>query len=64
MKRYAKPREVAEALGLTERQVRRLAASGVLPSVKIGKSVRFPLDRVEVILERNERKRRKNNGGA
>ncbi len=62
MKRYAKPREVAEALGITERQVRRLAASGALPSVKIGKSVRLPLDRLEVLLERNARERRKGRG--
>ncbi len=62
MRKYARASEVAAALGLTERQIRRLCASGVLPSVKLKKSVRIPLDRLEVILERNERDRKKAGG--
>lgn len=39
-----RPAEVAEILGLGRTKVCELLASGALPSVRIGKSVRVPLD--------------------
>jgi len=37
-------REAAKVLGISPRQVARLAESGELPHVRIGRLVRFPLD--------------------
>jgi excisionase family DNA binding protein len=42
-KLFAKPREAAEALGIGRSKTYALIASGVLPSVRIGKSVRVPI---------------------
>ena len=38
-----KPKDAADYLALDEGTVRNLAASGVLPKVKIGRSLRFRL---------------------
>ncbi|MCZ6480917.1 MAG: helix-turn-helix domain-containing protein [candidate division NC10 bacterium] len=61
-KRYYRDHEIAKMLDIHPRQARKLAAQGKLPSVKIGKTVRFPIHGIEVALERNEKKRRKSNG--
>ena len=58
-KKYYRDHEVAKMLDIHPRQARKLAAQGVLPSVKVGKTVRFPIRGVEVVLERNEKRRRK-----
>ena len=58
-KKYYRDRKVAEILQIHPRQARRLAEQGKLPSVKIGRTVRFPIRGLEVILERNEKRRRK-----
>lgn len=40
--RLLRPREVQEVVGLSRSAVYAYIASGVLPSVKVGKSVRVP----------------------
>ena len=57
MKKYLLDREVAEALRLTPRQIRKLAQAGIIPSVKVGKNVRFNEERIVALLERWERER-------
>jgi prophage regulatory protein len=41
---FAKPSEAAEALGLGRSKTYQLIASGTLPSVRIGKSIRVPVE--------------------
>lgn len=45
--------EVAQVLNVSLRKVWELTASGVLPSVRIGRSVRFRPEDVRAFLERN-----------
>ena len=45
--RLLRPREVQEVVGLSRSAVYAYIASGVLPSVKVGKSVRVPLAALE-----------------
>ncbi len=42
-KLFAKPAEAADALGIGRSKTYALIASGVLPSVRIGKSIRVPI---------------------
>lgn len=57
MTKYLTEQIVSEMLGIKPRQVRQLAQEGKLPSVKIGKAVRFPQDRLETFLEQREQER-------
>jgi excisionase family DNA binding protein len=41
---FAKPSEAAEALGLGLSKTYQLIANGTLPSVRIGKSIRVPVE--------------------
>jgi excisionase family DNA binding protein len=50
----AKPGEIAQLLSVSEKTVRRLAASGVLPAYRVGSSFRF--DRSEVIASTRRRR--------
>jgi excisionase family DNA binding protein len=43
-KLFAKPSEAADALGLGRSKTYQLIASGTLPSVRIGKSIRVPIE--------------------
>jgi len=43
-KLFAKPSEAADALGLGRSKTYELIASGTLPSVRIGKSIRVPVE--------------------
>lgn len=48
-------KQVAEALGVSERSVWRWSATGVLPpGVRIGSAVRWPRRRIEEWLEKRE----------
>ena len=40
---FAKPEEAADALGIGRSKTYALIASGVIPSVRIGKSIRVPV---------------------
>lgn len=55
MKRLLTAAEVAEALGRPTAWVLRSAASGALPSFKVGKAVRFDEDDIDAWLERQRR---------
>ena len=41
-----KPAEVADAIGVSRTRVYELLAGGTLPSVRVGRSVRVPVDRL------------------
>jgi excisionase family DNA binding protein len=41
---FAKPSEAADALGLGRSKTYQLIANGTLPSVRIGKSIRVPIE--------------------
>lgn len=41
---FAKPSEAAEALGLGRSKTYQLIAAGILPHVRIGKSIRVPVE--------------------
>ena len=43
-KLFARPSEAAEALGLGRSKIYQLIANGALPSVRIGKSIRVPVE--------------------
>jgi excisionase family DNA binding protein len=43
-KLFVKPSEAADALGLGRSKTYQLIASGTLPSVRIGKSIRVPVE--------------------
>jgi len=43
-KLFAKPSEAADALGLGRSKTYQLIADGTLPSVRIGKSIRVPIE--------------------
>lgn len=43
-KLFAKPSEAADALGLGRSKTYQLIANGTLPSVRIGKSIRVPVE--------------------
>jgi excisionase family DNA binding protein len=43
-----RPGEAAEAMGISRSKVYELLASGELPSIRVGKSVRIPADRLRV----------------
>jgi excisionase family DNA binding protein len=45
-------REVAEALGISERNVERLIAAGQLVKIKIGKCTRIPISSVVAFVDR------------
>jgi excisionase family DNA binding protein len=49
--RLATPAEVADYLGVTERQIRRLLSRGDLPKIKIGGLVRLHLDDVDLYID-------------
>ncbi len=59
LRKYLKPQEVADQIGLSRRQVVRLAAQGKIPSVVIGGRVVIPQDRLAILMERWERETRK-----
>jgi len=46
-----KPAEAAEAIGVGRSKVYELLASGDLPSVRIGASIRIPVDRLRLWIE-------------
>jgi len=52
MRRWITPRETAEYLSLHPISVYRLMAKGIIPSVKIGRSVRIDLKALDEFLER------------
>lgn len=47
-----RPAEVAEALGIGRSKAYELIASGVIPSIRIGSSVRVPLEALRAWMER------------
>jgi excisionase family DNA binding protein len=47
-----RPIETAEAMGLCRSQVYRMLQKGELPSIRIGRSVRVPVDRLKEWIER------------
>ena len=47
-----RPTEAAEAIGICRSKVYELLASGELPSIRIGGSVRVPLDQLREWIER------------
>ena len=49
-----KPREAARRLSISERSLWALGASGELPRVKIGRSVRYHIDDIEAMIERQK----------
>lgn len=51
-KRFYRPDEVAVILGVSTRSVQRWAASGVLPSARIGNLLRIPRDQLEALMAR------------
>jgi len=56
-------KEVARALGISERSVWRMAATGEIPSpVKIGRCARWRVAALEGWLEREERRARRQHG--
>jgi excisionase family DNA binding protein len=55
--RYLRPSRVAELLDHKERTIRAWIASGRLPSVHFGVSVRVPVEAVEKLIEDAERAR-------
>jgi excisionase family DNA binding protein len=61
LRKYVKPKWVADRLGYTDRHIRRLADAGVLPSVRIGKRLRFDEEKIAVLLERWGRERSREN---
>jgi len=52
MRRWITPKEAAEYLSLHPVSIYRLIAKGVIPSVKIGHSVRVDLKALDELLER------------
>ncbi len=50
-KLLGRPMEVAEALGISRSQVYAMLASGALPSVRFGKTIRVPLAALHTLLE-------------
>jgi len=52
MKRWITPKEAAEYLSLHPISVYRLMAKGLIPSIKIGHSVRVDLKALDEIFER------------
>ncbi len=64
LKKYLHPQEAADQIGLSKRQVLRLAQEGKIPSVVIGGRVVIPQDRLAVLMERWERETKKSRGGA
>lgn len=50
-KRFYSCREIAGYLGLSEKSIRRLIDRGELPSVRIGRSVRVDMKKLDEILE-------------
>ena len=50
--RLLRVRDTADLLGISVRQVHRLAASGHLSKVKIGKTASFRLSDLEALIER------------
>jgi excisionase family DNA binding protein len=51
-KLFARPSEAAEALGLGRSKMYQLIANGALPSVRIGKSIRVPVEALRRWAER------------
>lgn len=43
-------REAANVLGISQRTVYELAQAGALPHLRIGRSVRFPIDRLHAFI--------------
>lgn len=53
-RRFYSCSEIAEYLGTCEKTVRRLCDRGEVPSVRIGRSVRIDIKKLEEILEARE----------
>ena len=51
-----RPMEAAEAIGVGRSKVYELLASGALPSVRIGASVRVPVDRLRACVDSQTRR--------
>ncbi len=51
LRKYVTPKWIADRLGYTDRHIRRLADAGVLPSVRIGKRLRFDEEKIATLLE-------------
>lgn len=47
-----RPTEAAEAIGIGRSKIYELLASGDLPSIRIGSSIRVPLDQLRAWIER------------
>lgn len=50
---YLKPGELASRLGVSRETIRRMARSGRIPCLRVGKSVRFSLSDVLARLEQS-----------
>jgi excisionase family DNA binding protein len=50
-KLLARPTEAAEALGISRTRIYELLAKGVIPSVRIGGSIRIPVDRLRAWID-------------
>jgi excisionase family DNA binding protein len=46
-----RPAKVAELLDVSRSSVYELIAAGVIPSIKLGKSIRVPLDKLKAFLD-------------
>ena len=51
MSQLVKVTPVAEKLGLTPQQVYMYAREGIIPCVRIGRTLRFPLNKIEEFIE-------------
>jgi excisionase family DNA binding protein len=49
---YLTPREAAEALGICEKTLWTYTQKGDIPSIRIGKSVRYPVDGLRKLAQR------------
>jgi excisionase family DNA binding protein len=55
IERLLRPREVAQILQLSQMQIYRLARKGELPSVQVGKSVRFKPSLIANFIKENSK---------
>ena len=54
-KRLVRAAVIAEIIDLTEESILRLAREGVLPHVRIGRSVRFDVEQIRTLIEERTR---------
>lgn len=56
MTKFLRPLELAKALHVSDRLIRKWQAERVIPYIKIGRLILFDVDKVMAALERFERK--------